>query len=396
MTRNYISLFCLLFANIAVGQEIEIGDQVPAFTLNLVDDNQLEYNYNESTNKAILLYFGATWCSPCVDGMPHLERLQKKFDGMLQVISVSEEKYERIRRFQQNRPYQFLFARDTGMLRSFFPYQVIPHCILIDPNGTVAAITSPEHITEKVVEQLLGEKGISLPTKEDHFDFDPGHEYFDFDVEVQEVFQLQPYMSGIPTVNLSYNEGSFKQRRLAFFNFGIAGLFRKAYQTSVYRMIYEFDESLIGWEEKNNRFCLNVIAQSPKELFPFMQEQLNVHTEVIAQPSTDKLKVLVIEKAEGGIRAKRAQGIGIEEARGDGYKNEGASLSDFCNYLEQYGIVGMAVVDSTGTEGLYDIDFSFEPENNESFKVAMASLGLTYRIDLLKTDVLILKLKGNK
>jgi len=56
----------------------------------------------------------------------------------------------------------------------------------------------------------------------------------------------------------------------------------------------------------------------------------------------------------------------------------------------------MAVVDSTGTEGLYDIDFSFEPENNESFKVAMASLGLTYRIDLLKTDVLILKLKGNK
>jgi len=392
MTRNYVSILFLLLANIAVGQEIKIGEQVPAFTLELVNNNQLEYSFDGS-NQAILIDFWATWCSPCVDGMPHLERLQNKFGSKLQVISVSEEKHERISRFHENRPYKFLFARDTGILRSFFPYQIIPHSILIDPNGTVVAITSPEHITEQVIEQLLAGKKISLPTKEDHFDFDPGHEYFDFDEEAQKVFQLQPYMSGIPTFSITYNEGAFKQRRITLFNFSIAGLYRIAYRTSVYRLIYEFDESLIDWDDENNRYCLNAIAKSPEELYPFLKEQLREHTEVMAQPSTSELKALVIKKSEEGIKATRVQAEGTAEARGDGYKNEGASISDFCEYLEQYGIVGMAVIDKTGDDKLYDLDFSFDPENDQSFRDAMASLGLTYSVEVLKTEVLVLTLK---
>lgn len=330
MTGNYVPLLFLLITNFAVGQEIKIGEQVPAFTIELVNDNQLEYSFDGS-NQAILIDFWATWCSPCVEGMPHLERLQNKFEGKLQVISVSEEKQERISRFQENRPYKFLFARDSGILRSFFPYQIIPHSVLIDSKGTVAAITSPEHITEQVIEQLLAGKEISLPTKVDHFDFDPGHEYFDFDEKAQQVFQLQPYMSGIPTFGITYNQGTFKQRRITLFNFSIAGLYRKAFGTSVYRIIYEFDESLIAWEDENNRYCLNAIAQSPEELYPFIKEQLREHTEVMAQPSTSELKALVIKKSEEGIKATRVQVEGIEEARGDGYKNDGASIQSFVN-----------------------------------------------------------------
>ena len=84
---------------------------------------------------------------------------------------------------------------------------------------------------------------------------------------------------------------------------------------------------------------------------------------------------------------------GIEEARGDGYKNDGASISEFCEYLEQYGIVGMAVIDKTGDDKLYDIDFSFDPENNQSFRDGMANLGLSYSVEVVKTEVLVLSLK---
>lgn len=393
--KNNLLVLLLLSALSVFGENIQIGEKVPAFQVELVDKAPAVFNFDGSTGKAVLIDFWATWCSPCVAGMPHLEALQQKFEGRLQVIAASEEKYERISRFQDKRPYQFLFARDTGSLRSLFPYQVIPHSVLIAPDGRLVAITSPEHITDTVIEQVLAGQEIGLPLKKDHFDFNPAHEYFDFDEEVQELFQLQPYMSGIPAFSRTFPNGPFKQRRMTIFNLNVAGLYRKAYQVSSYRLIYEFDESLIDWEDKNNRYCLNIIAPSPEQLYPYMKEQLRQHTDVLAKPSTRGLEVLVIKKAEGGIKATPVQEKGLTQARGDGFKNQGASIADFCDYLEGFGIVGRAVVDETGDDGLYDIDFSFDPENAQSFKEAMTKLGLTYEKGVRKTEVLVLSLKEN-
>lgn len=391
---RYFVLTLVLFHTVCVlGQEIQIGEEVPAFEVELVDEAPSIFSYDASLGKVVLIDFWATWCSPCVAAMPHLEALQQKFGEKLLVISASEEKYERIRRFQDNRAFQFHFARDTGSLRALFPYQVIPHSVLIAPDGKLVAITSPEHITEQVIEEVLAGGQINLPLKKDHFDFDPSYEYFDFEQEVEELFQLQPYMSGIPAFSRFYPQGTYQQPRITIFNLNVAGLYRKAYQISSYRLIYEFDESEIDWEDKNNRFCLNVIAKSPEDLYPFMQEQLNQHTEVLAKPSMSEMEVLIIEQAEVGIMAEQVEEKGLTEARGDGFKNEGASMADFCEYLEHFGIVGMAVVDETGDDGLYNIDFSFEPENPQSFKEAMAKLGLSYKKGLRETEVLVLSKK---
>lgn len=393
MMRSNLFVLLLLSAVSVFGQEIQMGEKVPAFEVELVNEDQSVFRFDGSTEKAILIDFWASWCTPCVAGMPHLEALQKKFKGRLQVISASEEKYERISRFQDKRPYQFLFARDTGSLRALFPYQVIPHSVLIAPDGRLIAVTSPDHITAQVIEQVLAGQKISLPIKKDHFDFDPTHEYFDFDEEVQQLFQLQPYMSGIPAFSRAYPEGPFKQRRMTIFNLNVAGLYRKSYQVSSYRLIYEFDESRIDWEDKHNRFCLNIIAKSPEQLYPFMKEQLSQHTQVVAKPSTREIEVLVIQQAEGGIKATPVKKEGLTQARGDGFKNQGASMADFCDYLEHFGIAGRAVIDETGDDGLYDIDFSFDPENVQSFKEAMANLGLTYKKGVRKTEVLVLSMK---
>ncbi len=395
MMRNNLFVLLLLSAVSVFGQEIQVGEKVPAFQVELVDEDQSVFSFEGAAGKAVLIDFWASWCSPCVAGMPHLEALQQKYEGRLQVISASEEKYERISRFQDKRPYQFLFARDTGSLRALFPYQVIPHSVLIAPDGRLVAVTSPEHITDQVIEQVLAGQQINLPLKKDHFDFDPAHEYFDFDEDVQQLFQLQPYMSGLPAFSRTFPNGPFKQRRMTIFNLNVAGLYRKAYQVSSYRLIYEFDEATIDWEDKNNRFCLNIIVENPEQLYPSMKEQLRQHTDVLAKPSTHELEVLVIKKAEGGIKAKPVQDKGLTQARGDGFKNEGASMADFCDYLEGFGIVGMAVVNETGDDGLYDIDFSFDPENSQSFKEAMKNLGLTYEKGVRETEVLVLSMKEN-
>ena len=93
MMRNNLFVLLLLSAVSVFGQEIQIGEKVPAFKVELVDEDQSVFSFDGSTGKAVLIDFWASWCSPCVAGMPHLEALQKKFKGRLQVISASEEKY---------------------------------------------------------------------------------------------------------------------------------------------------------------------------------------------------------------------------------------------------------------------------------------------------------------
>lgn len=393
MKRNY-GVVCLLLSVTSVfGQGIEIGEKVPAFQVEMVNADQSFFSFDASNGKAVLIDFWATWCSPCISGMPHLEELQKRFEVRLQVVAASEEKLERLIRFREKKPFEFLFAKDTGTLRALFPYQVIPHSILISPEGNLVAITSPENITEEVITQVLAGKSINLPIKKDHFSFNPELEYFDFAEDVKQIFQLQPYMSGFPTFSRTFTEGPYKHRRITIFNFTIAGLYKYAYQISEYRLIYEFDQTLIDWKDKNNRYCLNVIATDPAKLYPFMKQQLSLNTEVLAKQAQRELEVLVVNTAEGGVKAKKGKEVGILKARGDKFQKKGATIAEFCDYLEEYGIVGMAVVDETGDKGLYEIDFSFSPENPQSFKEAMTDLGLTFKKASRKTDVLVLSMK---
>ena len=50
----------------------------------------------------------------------------------------------------------------------------------------------------------------------------------------------------------------------------------------------------------------------------------------------------------------------------------------------------MPVVDETGEERLFDIQFSFDPEDSETFKHAVAELGLQYGKAVREIEVLVL------
>lgn len=42
---------------------------------------------------------------------------------------------------------------------------------------------------------------------------------------------------------------------------------------------------------------------------------------------------------------------------------KGATIKAFCKYLENFEIVGMPVYEETEDKNLYNINFSFDPEN---------------------------------
>lgn len=389
-------LFTLLLICLSLqlnAQALGLGERIPPLSFYLLGEPPTTLSSEALTGKVILLDFWATWCSPCIDGMPHLDELQTTFRDQLQVIAVSEEKQDRLARFIQKTGHQFLFAQDTGALRQLFPYRVIPHAVLINHRGEVAAITSPDNITPALIEKVLRGESLNLPVNRKQHNFDPLTDYFQADTLTEYSFDLQPYNPDLPSFSKQYNQGPFKHRRLTAYNLTIDGLYREAYQISGLRLELEFDEDLVAWEEESNRYCMDIIVSDPSELFTALQKELQITHPVKARMEKRTRDVVLIQTIEGKVLAPEGAHTNSTMGRGDGFSSEGATMEDFCAYLEGFGIFSYPVVDETGVPGAYNIDFAFDLENPDTFRAAMEKLGLRYAKAQREIEVLVLYLE---
>ncbi len=61
-------------------------------TLKLTDQNGLNYEVAKSSAKIVIINFWAAWCSPCLEELPGLVQLQKKFTpGEVAIYGVNED-----------------------------------------------------------------------------------------------------------------------------------------------------------------------------------------------------------------------------------------------------------------------------------------------------------------
>ncbi len=125
------------------------GDAVPAF----------------QKGKAYMVEFWATWCGPCIAGMPHLTELQKKYADKLTIISVTSadprntlEKVEDMVK-KKGDVMSYTVAWDDGQKTSEAYMRAaqqngIPCAFLIDGNGRIAYIGHPAAI-DKTLELVV-------------------------------------------------------------------------------------------------------------------------------------------------------------------------------------------------------------------------------------------------
>jgi thiol-disulfide isomerase/thioredoxin len=393
--KYFVFLFAFLSFTFTVrAQALKPGETIPPIAFNLLGENAEILTSESLEGKAILLDFWATWCSPCIASMEHLDELQQTFEDQLQVIAISEESEERLGRFIEHTDHQFLFARDEGMLREIFPYGIIPHSVLISPTGSVVAITSPEKITREIIGKALRGETVDLPVKKYALNFDPSFDYFQADTNTVSSFTLQPFNPATPAFSKQYYDGPFKGRRLSVYNMNISGLYRLAYGTTIFRVVLEFDESLVDWEQEENRYCADVIVEDPGDLLPEFRRQLSRAQKIKARTERRAQKVVVLRALEEGtLNATPSEPKQGYAGRQDGFSGEGATLEDFRSYLEGFGIFNLPVVNETEIEGTFVIDFSYDPENPKTFKTAMQELGLSYSWEERDIEVLVLYLE---
>ncbi|MDB3889931.1 TlpA family protein disulfide reductase [Candidatus Pelagibacter sp.] len=121
--------------NIVIHKDLKVYDNV--FFL---DKNDKKINIKEFNGNLLLLNFWATWCAPCKEEMPSLDRLQVNQNlSNLKIfaINISQESKKKVNSFFEDlniENFDPYFDAPTTLAKTF-SLRGVPTSILIDKDG---------------------------------------------------------------------------------------------------------------------------------------------------------------------------------------------------------------------------------------------------------------------
>lgn len=120
------------------------GDFAPGFRLQTLQGDWKQLS--DYRGKRVLLNFWATWCAPCVEEMPDLERLYSSLDpdsAVVIAIAVDDDP-QTLSSFQKRLGLSFPILLDTdGSVRDAFRVEGYPETFLLDREGKIRMIVDP-------------------------------------------------------------------------------------------------------------------------------------------------------------------------------------------------------------------------------------------------------------
>ncbi len=118
---------------------VAVGDPAPHFELTTLDGSTFDLEAHRG--RVVLVNFFATWCPPCREELPHLERevWQRFSDERFALIAVGREEGDNVLApFMEQHGYTFPVAGDPDRsVYSRYASRYIPRNVVIGPEGTV-------------------------------------------------------------------------------------------------------------------------------------------------------------------------------------------------------------------------------------------------------------------
>jgi len=125
--------------NPAEKPRFEKGMPAPNFTLPDLDGNMV--SLADYKGKVVLLNIWATWCPPCVEEMPSMEKLHQALKDekfAILAVSIDESGAEAVRPFMKKHKLSFLALIDTaGAINSLYQTTGVPESFVIDKDGRI-------------------------------------------------------------------------------------------------------------------------------------------------------------------------------------------------------------------------------------------------------------------
>ena len=138
--RQLIGLLLAVSASFAGAQELRPWSGGAAPPLALRDLDGRGHSLQDYRGKVVLVNFWATWCEPCREEMPSMNRLRASLAGRpFAVLAVNlAEPDSRIRRFMEKVPMDFavLLDRDTSVAKAWRA-RILPASYLVGPDGRI-------------------------------------------------------------------------------------------------------------------------------------------------------------------------------------------------------------------------------------------------------------------
>lgn len=146
-----------LFLKIGI-QPIKDSRKAPNFYLKGLNGRKFELK--DFKGKVIFLNFWATWCGPCKEEMPSIEKLYQQFiekDFVFLTISVDYEGKKPVKEFIEKQRYTFPVLLDPKCkVLDLYEVKGIPTTIIIDKKGKmVGKAIGPRNWTSPEVFSLL-------------------------------------------------------------------------------------------------------------------------------------------------------------------------------------------------------------------------------------------------
>ena len=131
---------------------------LPDFSL----QDERGYSYNVKSlvkqNKVTIIDFWASWCGPCMNEMPNLVALYRKYmhKGLGIVgISIDKDKNKWVNAYKSNNAEWIQLWDENGDISDMFNVTAIPHTIIVNQNGEILATKLRGQQLEELVQNTL-------------------------------------------------------------------------------------------------------------------------------------------------------------------------------------------------------------------------------------------------
>ena len=136
-----------------------VGEQLPDFTLTCTDG--ADFTLSGHRGQVVLLNLWATWCTPCVNELPHFDRLQKAHPDDVAVLAIHSDLItDDVNAYLAGFDYGIAFAVDTSgdVIASVGGSTMLPQTVVLDPYGVVT-YNQVGSVTYEMLEELVEEAG---------------------------------------------------------------------------------------------------------------------------------------------------------------------------------------------------------------------------------------------
>lgn len=332
----------------------------------------------ELKGKVVFIEFWATWCAPCVAGIPRSNRLVEKLKGTDFVfLAVTDEPVATIEKYLKKQEMKAWVGIDEARSSlKAFKIHGRPDGYLIGKDGTLLARIFPDSLQEEDVRAALAGTFKPRAIERDDADFKTKGA-----ADAKPLFEVR-VASGTGTKGMMRMGADMLEATHMDFAFSVA----KIWDTTQTRVLVEAPVPKY----------LDFRAAAEPKAFPqarlLLRAAIEAAFSVSVAPETRMTEVLVLEKAAAGTLPA------VVAADGDGPVKMGAmacgwgrllgsiSVSEAARCLESE--LNKPVVDESKLTGPRAFDLEWKGNDRAAMDAALASIGLKLTPDKRKVDFL--------